>query len=797
MLHLTDKGKQLVSILLSIILIICTWHGIGNVAVSAASKISISAKVIGNNVYIRKTAGRQGELVTYNQNEVKLNKDQAVTIKGQEFVDGEKWYRISFKLDQKSLSGYMHSDYIKLTLKTSVKAKVNSSSAQKVRTKAGKNTYLKVDGKVVTLAKGKSVRIKKETKYNSKKWFYVSFSYHRKTYKGYIQANALTFVATEVKTTPKPTVQSQAPIVTKKPAVTKTPVVSKKPAVTKTPVPSKKPSETKTPSPTPSFANTLIGKTGVVTANALNVRTGAGTSYGNLMWNSSKVQIIKGTGVLILDCEPVNQVMWYKVSFHYQGKTLSGFVCGSYIEVDGIPVPSPSVVPSTKPGNEPTKTPMPSVSHIPLSDKQFEEELKKQGFPEDYRSGLRNLHEKYPLWQFKTYKVGYSWDTAISKESVVGKNLITKSKASGWKSFEKGAYNWSTDSYIPFDGSTWVTASKQAIEYYMDPRNFLTTDGIFQFEYLGYEPEYQTESGVESILKNTVLHKQSYVYEADDGDEIEKTYGETFIDAADYSRVNPFHLATRVKQEVVTSKGLSSSATGTFSGYTGYYNFYNIGATHSTAPNGAIINGLKFAKSGGSLSAANKLTYLIPWNSQYNAIVGGAKYIGNNYINRGQNTVYLQKFNLSSYSTFSHQYMANVEAAKAEAQKTYTAYQNFTDIPVVFYIPVYDNMPAKPAPVPGTQLNPNNWLKSLTVSGSSVYTMTPTFKIANDKDTTYTVMVDSKTTSVKINATSVSSFASITGTGTKELEDGTNTFKIKVTAQNGDVRTYIIYVIKA
>ena len=785
MLHLTDKRKWIISILLLIIMITCTWQGISNIAVSAASKISIPAKVTGNNVYVRKKASRKGELVIYNQKEVKLGKNYAVTIKGQAFMDGEKWYRISFKLDRKSLTGYMLSDYIQLTLETSVKAKVISSTAQKVRTKAGQNTYLKVNGNIVTLAKDKTIQIKKETKCNNKKWFYVAFSYNKKTYKGYIPANCITFAATEVKTTPKPSVPSKAPDVTEKPTATK------KPAVTKTPTP------TIMPSSTSSKENTVIGKTGVVTAHALNVRTGAGTSYGNLMWNSSKVQIVKGTGVLILDCEPVNNVTWYKVSFNYQGKTLIGYVSGSYIKVGGTPVPSPSVVPSQKPSKEPVETSMPAASQTPLTDKQFEEELKKQGFPEDYRSGLRNLHHKYPLWQFKTYKVGYSWDTAISKESVVGKNLITKSKASGWKSFEKGAYNWSTDSYIPFDGSTWVTASKQAIEYYMDPRNFLTTDGIFQFEYLGYEPEYQTESGVESILKNTVLHKQSYVYEADDGDEIEKTYGETFIDAADYSKVNPFHLATRVKQEVVTSKGLSSSATGTFSGYTGYYNFYNIGATHSTAPNGAVINGLKFAKSGGSLSAANKIAYLIPWNSQYNAIVGGAKYIGNNYISRGQNTVYLQKFNLSSYSTFSHQYMANVEAAKAEAQKTYTAYQNFTDIPVVFYIPVYDNMPAKPATVPSTALNPNNWLKSLTVTGSSVCTMTPTFKITNDKNTSYTVMVDSETTSVKINASSVSSFASVTGTGTKELEDGTNTFKIKVTAQNGDVRTYIIYVIKA
>ena len=47
-------------------------------------------------------------------------------------------------------------------------------------------------------------------------------------------------------------------------------------------------------------------------------------------------------------------------------------------------------------------------------------------------------------------------------ESVAGKNLIPNSKGIEWKSLENGAYNWKTDSFIVFDGSTWVTASKEA-----------------------------------------------------------------------------------------------------------------------------------------------------------------------------------------------------------------------------------------------------------------------------------------------------------------------------------------------
>lgn len=755
MIQKQDKAKMIIGIFLAFLMVFMVMEIITEFPSYAASSISVPATVTGDNVYVRTKASRTAAQLIYKDEIVKLSKTKAVTIKGQSIVNGEKWYKISFVRNKKTLTGYMLSDYIKLTLTKIVKGKIITSNKQKVRTKAGKNTYLKVNNQVITLAKNKAVTIKSETTVSNQKWFYVSFLYNKKTYKGYILANSVTFKATAAAPTPSTEVKASA-------------------------------------SPSASAVPETKETTGVVTASKLNVRTGAGTAYANLTLNASNVQLSKGTGVMVVSRHDVAGVTWYQVTFTYAGKALKGYVCGSYILLGGTPSPTPSVT-TSKPTTTPSASEVPQASVVPLSDKEFEASLTSEGFPESYKSGLRTLHRKYPLWQFKALKVNYDWNVVIAKETVLGKNLITNSKALGWKSFDTGAYNWSTDKFVPFDGSTWVTASKAAVEYYMDPRNFLTTDGIFQFEYLVYEPQYQTIGGVESILNNTILGDTKYTYTDASGTKQTITYGETFIAAAKYSDVNPFHLATRVKQEVVTSKGLSSSATGTFSGYTGYYNFYNIGATHSTAANGAIINGLEFAKDGNSMSAANKTTFMIPWNSQYNAIVGGAKYIGNNYINRGQNTVYLQKFNLSSYSTFNHQYMANVEAAKAEAQKTYAAYKDFMEIPVIFYIPVFENMPSKACTVPGTVLNPNNWLKTLSVTGC---TMTPTFKIANSEDTSYTVMVDSETTSVKINAASVSSLASIDGTGTHMVKQGTNTFKVVVTAQNGEKRTYTIYVIK-
>ena len=85
----------------------------------------------------------------------------------------------------------------------------------------------------------------------------------------------------------------------------------------------------------------------------------------------------------------------------------------------------------------------------------------------------------------------------------------------------------------------------------------------------------------------------------------------------------------------------------------------------------------------------------------------------------------------------------------------------------------------------------NNNLSSLKVGN---YPLNPAFK----QDTTsYTVNVPYEAASVVISATKAHNKASITGTGTKNLNVGENTFKIKVTAENGNVKTYTVKINRA
>ena len=237
----------------------------------------------------------------------------------------------------------------------------------------------------------------------------------------------------------------------------------------------------------------------------------------------------------------------------------------------------------------------------------------------------------------------------------------------------------------------------------MDTRNFLNNIRVFQFEELSYNSTTNTKTSIEKILYGTEFYNRRVEYLNSSGQNIvtDKEYSDLILSAAKTSKVSAFHLASRIKQEV--GPFLShSSISGKVAGYEGLYNFYNIGATSSSEPMGAIINGLKYAKNGKGASEATKEKYLIPWNTKARAITGGAIFIGSSYINLGQNTIYLQKFHVNDTEggeLFWHQYMTNVLAPYSESKLIYSGYEksNLLDSPMSFIIPIYENMPELPS----------------------------------------------------------------------------------------------------
>lgn len=320
-------------------------------------------------------------------------------------------------------------------------------------------------------------------------------------------------------------------------------------------------------------------------------------------------------------------------------------------------------------------------------------------FPKEYQPYIDELQKKYPNWDFKALYTNLDWKYVIDNENVFGKNLVPKSYSDSWKNTKPGEYNVEVD-------SGWVDSSRVAVEFAMDPRNFINNVRVFQFEELSYNSQTNTLPSIEKILYGTEFYDKIVEYRTSSGSNIvtNKKYSDLILTAGKTSKVSTFHLASRIKQEV--GPFLShSSISGTVKGFEGLYNFYNIGATSSSEPMGAIKNGLQYAKDGKGASSATKEKYLIPWNTKEKAVTGGAIFIGSSYINLGQNSIYLQKFHVydnKNDELFWHQYMTNVLAPYSESKLIYNGYSNsnLLDTPMSFVIPVYNNMPELPCASP-------------------------------------------------------------------------------------------------
>lgn len=488
------------------------------------------------------------------------------------------------------------------------------------------------------------------------------------------------------------------------------------------------------------FISLAANQTGMVNIvdDTLNVREGPGKSY------QVTDVVYPGDVISIVDSQKDTEGnVWYKMSIVKNGKTITGFVHSYYVTI------------------------LPDSS---ATDQAFEQEMVKQGFPESYKPYLRVLHKQYPNWKFISLQTNLDFGTVIQNESKLGENLVPNysSTKSSWKSMQEGAFNWAKNDWVVLSGSYSVQASSEIIRYFMDPRNFLNASDIFEFELLTYSSS-QTIDGVNAIIKDTFMYNK----EIQSG----MTYAQAFMQIGKELNVSPYFLANRVRQEQGVN-GTSPLISGTYSGYQGYYNYFNISASGSNQTL-VIENGLKKAKSEG-------------WNTRYKALKGGAQVVAANYILKGQDTLYLQKFDVESQynGLYWHQYMQTLQAPYDEGHTARKAYNSMglLSSSFTFKIPVYKNLPSAACSQPTKDGNPNYKLSSISVNG---YSITPTFHMDTAN---YNLIVPNSVSSVTVNAKAIASTTSISGTGTKSLKVGSNTIEITAKAQNGDTKTYTLTV---
>ena len=330
-----------------------------------------------------------------------------------------------------------------------------------------------------------------------------------------------------------------------------------------------------------------------------------------------------------------------------------------------------------------------SAEFVPAAfgaDSTFEKSI--SAFPESYRVKLRELHKIYPEWEFQAMDTGLNWNDAVNVESSGGRSLIDvyDSYSDVFKSKNTGDYNYSSGRYIQKDGG-FCTANKYCVSYFMDPRNFLNEENIFQFELLRFDDSFTVDS-VDLVLSGTFMYNKKITYVTSSGASktMNQTYAEVIYEAGEMYDINPCYLASKIRNEIGSTP--SGSVTGRNSSYPGIYNFYNIGASDGA---GAITRGLAWA-------AGRDGTYHRPWTTPKKSIVGGAEYIASTYIGKGQFTGYYQRFNVnpdSYYSTYEHQYMTNVSGATIQGYSAYRSYlsMGLLEGHFIFSIPVYRNMP--------------------------------------------------------------------------------------------------------
>lgn len=283
---------------------------------------------------------------------------------------------------------------------------------------------------------------------------------------------------------------------------------------------------------------------------------------------------------------------------------------------------------------------------------------------------VNNLKNAHPGYNFQFYNTGIDWGEAILREyqghGHSPSNLFRVSaKYSGmWFCPICGTKN--------FDNGL-SCASMDALRYMMDPRNSISDDSVFQFKSL--ETPDVSYNDIVRVVTGTFLNNGECV--------------QAILDASNTYGINGYYLVAKI----LTEQGNNGStlSKGVIKDGVTYYNFFNIGAS-GNGKDTIIRNGTNKAAQEG-------------WTSPRASIIGGTKFVKTEYIGKGQNTCYYQKFNVvDSNSLFSHQYAQNIMAAESEGYKIRDNYKMNGQIVGnhTFIIPIYANMSRKPEPRPST-----------------------------------------------------------------------------------------------
>ena len=282
-----------------------------------------------------------------------------------------------------------------------------------------------------------------------------------------------------------------------------------------------------------------------------------------------------------------------------------------------------------------------------------------------YKELLDDLKEEHPNWSFTLLYTKLRWNSVINHEGH-SNNISTPLNLIPDSSSYSGEWQCEKDNGKKYDNGSWLCASTKAIEYKMDPRNMLNSENIFQLKELNYEEEAVIKDGIMSKTKDSFLEGE--------------TIAEAIIEAGKKNDIDPYFIVSRLIQEQ-GKNGTKLSRGYEYNGKT-IYNPFNIAASGNSQT--SILNN------------AAEYAYSQEWFSLEKALLEGVDFINTRYMNIGQNTLYLQKFDvIKENELYSNQYMQNLLAPTSESSILLDQYEssNTVDADLNFIIPLYENIP--------------------------------------------------------------------------------------------------------
>ena len=318
---------------------------------------------------------------------------------------------------------------------------------------------------------------------------------------------------------------------------------------------------------------------------------------------------------------------------------------------------------------------------------------------------IKKIQEEHPNWNFKILYTELDWYEVLMNESV-GHGESPRNLVPVGNSYTGEWVCESCTSEKYYDNGNWHCASEKTLKYMMDARNSLNESDVFQFMELTYQE--CTIENIKTMVAGTFLDNENYI--------------NAIITAGKNYNVSPYYIVALAVQE----QGRSGSTTisGTYAGYEGYYNIFNINASGNNKET-IIKNALTYAQNN-------------EWDTLEKSIDGGVKKISTSYIGRGQDTLYLQKFDVDNLDNqlYWHQYQQNVMAAQNEGVTIRKTFEEINSIEsaYTFVIPVYKNMPEQISEKPSKDkvINTENLEKvRVNVSSSLNLRATPKGSVIN------------------------------------------------------------------